>query len=1773
MNHSAREGKCFLFRHRLSQIHRAGRYGRMMHWTRGCCWPALLWWGLKATLGLNATQGQQPTCQPGYYCPEGRDTALPCPRGMFGPSFWAVDVQGCISCPPHHYAPREGLAACLPCGSKAQQPLPGQDKCTCLGEGEVFQVSDGQCHCALGYRSTQRGDACELQVYEICKDGRTRDQYGECLDPRRWNQLCSLQFEGYDSSLGLCVCKNPPRTDAGRSECAGWCGGVPGPLLRLVCSVATLQLVYTETNRQVSTSGSALISVLKRWDSHGRLECDWRVGFSRPVYVVQTGEAGFYGLLHSIPAEVRMLILESGQATQSFAEASGTHSMVEVEFRGNHTHMDVDSHWSSASASRRVKNEGSAGVMNPTACLHLEDILLFTVTHQHYPQYDAENLFNTNTAFDWGPFRLLAQEIILARSAQSLFSISFHEPGVYALKLSSNQHKHMYVKVLPAGGECYDTGPFFPADPHHMTRMGIARRRQLLLQPDWLILFKEYGWPEKLPTQPRYRALQLKYNMDDYSSKGSRAVALKKTHRNLQVGMTEDSMQRAVALMSDEFWDYEEQVDLEAFSSSTFYDILLRHSVSITARLGQLRGEVKQLYQGVLGKMQGLHPGWGAVAGGKLEALERQVEQEMARRKALGTQLAQLLDSQLQILRAELRPQHTMHRAFAASLRECFRLLTLLSDNQATLWDKQIQQCVTERVAVLAEEMAELVSAEAQRQGGWAILKQATGAQLLCPASGTVLTRDDIIAPDGTVRASEAVHVDPCTGLIQPNSNTHMLLASGHSMPVPPDFFLHPQTGRVLPVAGNVSFDPASSTLVYTADACVGEVGKWESPLLPFIPYPPSCHAELPGPSKLKGLRAGQRLVLGGPMCDYDTGVLVPILAVTIHPQTGMVYPLGGVHTCPISRLRQPIQIGCPMMDPRTGSVALITGVGLDPHKGTVLPIGGLLLGESFIEPLSGRLVRVGGGSIRGGKVVPHAGGFQALVDSQALGARVRLVDQLRACCEECSAGTLELHNEMSRLRAAASDLEQAWKSSQHCMLQLFSRLEAQQEWAWGVAEDGGSVGEVKLPGTELSLPALPGLDYPDPGGSGLSVPVLGAQLDWVSGCMVPLIGTMEDADGKGLVPIRFGARTVDPVTGMLAPVVGARLDVWKRTIVPTTVSQCLTVGDTTDSVLVEALQKECSARGQFWRQQRLKEEELVADLERTLRNCLYTAIQEESDRLLWTDTERQVKEAAAELQEAAHTEAQRRSAQNSELSLTLPAHVLLTLTGGDEEEWEQQSHWHTELTTVLNRVSVWMARQQWEQDRATMAEEHPDEKMRQKELWDQLKQRHAELDAALSSVHWNRELSQLHADTAQAMLSGSFWYRDYFQMQPRGGRSPLKTATMTQRKILPQLERLILLLEDGKLPSPFASAQRQQSSDLSAKQTFDRDTCSRAWTVSIPVAKAASTHSLKDHEKTSAVSEQNNSKMPLSSTSTQRGQDSGQAESQDSQRLKEPGFPLHITVPRREGEDWTRLLELSPLFQLIKEVDQQIRTRAWKVGLLNGDQSGSGRPFIDFLDAQWECEGDLVQVSRDTLNAREVLIYQHGQLLLQLLHLHKVAPAVKLQLASSLPANDYHCNAFRNSFYYQEAEETLYVRHQRLQSVGGFSLLILHCAAHISIGQLSIDSTPAFQRAFFKVLQVCLSELFHARLGPDLSEERVQSGVGTNSALNSLLLERVQKPGQSQGILSEDDVARMLQKHRESSVFRQVESLLRDKNTEVSPSDSQLPIKHVKDSQSTAPE
>lgn len=61
--------------------------------------------------------------------------------------------------------------------------------------------------------------------------------------------------------------------------------------------------------------------------------------------------------------------------------------------------------------------------------------------------------------------------------------------------------------------------------------------------------------------------------------------------------------------------------------------------------------QVKELYQGVLGKLQLLHPGLITEErmGEGCERMRREVEKEVVRRKTLASQLRTLLDSQLQV--------------------------------------------------------------------------------------------------------------------------------------------------------------------------------------------------------------------------------------------------------------------------------------------------------------------------------------------------------------------------------------------------------------------------------------------------------------------------------------------------------------------------------------------------------------------------------------------------------------------------------------------------------------------------------------------------------------------------------------------------------------------------------------------------------------------------------------------------------------------------------------------------------------------------------------------------------------------------------------------------------------------------------------------------------------------------------------------------------------------------------------------------------------------
>nr|XP_019943768.1 PREDICTED: uncharacterized protein LOC109630189 [Paralichthys olivaceus] len=515
----------------------------------------------------------------------------------------------------------------------------------------------------------------------------------------------------------------------------------------------------------------------------------------------------------------------------------------------------------------------------------------------------------------------------------------------------------------------------------------------------------------------------------------------------------------------------------------------------------------------------------------------------------------------------------------------------------------------------------------------------------------------------------------------------------------------------------------------------------------------------------------------------------------------------------------------------------------------------------------------------------------------------------------------------------------------------------------------------------------------------------------------------------------------------------------------------------------------------------------------------------------------------------------------------------------GDEEEWDQQSAWQSQLMSGLEKVDVCVEQLQQEQEKWTQGGNWAttlhavDRELRQSELWEQCCSRQTELEAVLVALHFTRQRSQLRADTAQAVLCGNFWYKDYGLVQC-SRRRQTKVMGLLQQKALPLLERLNQLLEGKQSASLSPNTCNRHVSGLSVKPAYGLEIASRVWTASVPVVKGISTQSLR--EPVNGAQSQDNG-LQAGSTPTHNSQThtacSG-IQSQDNQPVKESAQPTHITVPTVPEEEWTRLLELSPLFQLLKVVELQLRGWACGRGLLRGELSDRGNSFVDILDAQWECEGELIPVDPSVLNPREFLVYQHGLFLMQTLHSLQLTPAISLQITASLPNNNYFNNAFRNSFFYQEAEELLFVRRQRLQSVGGFSLLLLHCLAHVSVKDMSSDSSPAFQRLFFKVLQACLGELFNARLwgvcpsgqGANLyarfrdQEAPVRDSHATLSNFHAAsLLHRLHKP--SPGLLSEDcfcgqcfcreKVEELHRKHGEKSLLLHLEGILREKSLE----------------------
>lgn len=112
-----------------------------------------------------------------------------------------------------------------------------------------------------------------------------------------------------------------------------------------------------------------------------------------------------------------------------------------------------------------------------------------------------------------------------------------------------------------------------------------------------------------------------------------------------------------------------------------------------------------------------------------------------------------------------------------------------------------------------------------------------------------------------------------------------------------------------------------------------------------------------------------------------------------------------------------------------------------------------MLPGDSFVEPLSGKTVRLQGASRQGDRTLPHMGGSQALLDANVLVAQRQVIAVLRRYQQRPASRVQGL------LETAIRDMRHALALSLHHVLQQARRLERQLEAAHSIEASGGRIG------------------------------------------------------------------------------------------------------------------------------------------------------------------------------------------------------------------------------------------------------------------------------------------------------------------------------------------------------------------------------------------------------------------------------------------------------------------------------------------------------------------------------------------------------------------------------------------------------------------------------------------------------------------------------------------------------------------------------------------
>lgn len=114
------------------------------------------------------------------------------------------------------------------------------------------------------------------------------------------------------------------------------------------------------------------------------------------------------------------------------------------------------------------------------------------------------------------------------------------------------------------------------------------------------------------------------------------------------------------------------------------------------------------------------------------------------------------------------------------------------------------------------------------------------------------------------------------------------------------------------------------------------------------------------------------------------------------------------------------------------------------------------------------------------------------------------------------------------------------------------------------------------------------------------------------------------------------------------------------------------------------------------------------------------------------------------------------------------------------------------------------------------------------------------------------------------------------------------------------------------------------------------------------------------------------------------------------------------------------------------------------------------GDGFQDAKDSEWTNDSKLEPVDLNKLDARKFIVYKFGCFVSELVSAHCQHAPVTLLLADKIPPNErLRNNPYRNSFFFDANNSILYIRTARLDTVGEFTVVLVHTLAHIKAGEM----------------------------------------------------------------------------------------------------------------------